>query len=310
MADRPNHTDGSPKQLPGISSILNTMYPCRQPGCQQAFNNPTKLLYHEQSCDASMLNAPRELPHFAGYRNGQFAPMYPQPHAIRTSFEVPSPPSAMEDTTDSDDSSCAYTPDTSRANSVSLGSERRHSGAIRHEPKYAKSARRSPTQDSVSSTTEKNKKKQEKEKQNRGNQAAVLYRIEDVFRNYCSWERKEQSGGNGNGAGLQANKINVLRGAEDLLYHFLHQERCRAIREGRVDEFEERCTRILNGAGEKQNPLEGTWLYGERDLLCQHADTRSKECTVHHTPDWRECRNLHTMRRFRVEQDRWVKSLL
>lgn len=237
--------------------------------------------------------------------------MHTQVLPLRTSFDAPSPPSAMSDMTDSDESSsCVFTPGTSRANSVSIGSDgRRPSGAPeRTTARYARRARNPSPHDVPQSTGEKAKKKQQKEKQNRSNQAAVLWRGEDFLRNYCGWERKEQSGGNGNGAGLNACKINLLRGEEALLYHFLHKERCRALLNGTVDEFERECAAILDSAADEKMPYRGTFLYGEQDVPCGHSDTKSKACVVHGHPDWRECRRVQMERRFRLNEGEFLRE--
>lgn len=276
------------------------------------FDSQSKQLRHEHVCQAPILNASRQLPPFAGQRYGPFASSNPQAAPLRTSFDAPSPPTLMPGVTDSDDSSVVYTPATSRANSVGLGMERRHSGVQRTVPRYTKQARGSSPQDNLSSQ-DKAKKKQEKEKQNRGEQGAVLYRQEDALRNYAGWERKEQSGGNGNGAGLQCNKINLLQGSEALLYHYLHEARCQAIREGTVREFEARNHAIIESALERaaegRSPYTGTFMYSEDDVPCRHKNIKSKACEVHGHPDWRECRKIHTDRIFRMNEERYRRQM-
>ena len=80
------------------------MNQCRHPGCIQVFDSVEKQYRHEQKCES------RQAPSFtsvdAYYREcGRMPSMHTQALPLRTSFDAPSPPSAMSDITDSDESS-------------------------------------------------------------------------------------------------------------------------------------------------------------------------------------------------------------
>lgn len=156
----------------------------------------------------------------------------------------------------------------------------------------------------------KKAKKTEKEKLNRSNQAAVMFRMEDSLEHYINWSKQEQSGGNGNSAGLTANKINLLRGWEAVTNELAHEARCAAIRTGTLHEFQLKYQAIADAACEDNyQPLTGTFLQlAPGETPCRHEDTKSKECSEHNHTDWRECRKDRAQYRFTQNENAYIAS--
>lgn len=75
-----------------------------------------------------------------------------------------------------------------------------------------------------------------KEEWNRAEQAGILQRTEDIFRCYLGYNVKMQSGNNGNGAGLDACKINILRALEEQTLEKLDCEYRQALAEDRLQQ--------------------------------------------------------------------------
>ncbi|KAK4496623.1 hypothetical protein PRZ48_012603 [Zasmidium cellare] len=236
------------------------------------------------------------------YRQAQYAV---QPHRLDTQM------ASFSIETDSDESSSiVFTPDNSRAPSICDPQDRRQSGVIRTIRRHIGSGSSTPETDLRAGQTARPKrlKKQEKEKHNRNQLASVLWRMEDFFRNYLGWERREQSGGNGNGAGLNANKNTIMRGDEDLLYYFIHREYCWGVEAGDLEVRQQRMREILDGAMTNV-PYTDTFMAPREEMLCAHEDSKSKECVVHGHPDWRECRRLRADPRFLARRNEFVAGL-
>ncbi|USW58436.1 hypothetical protein Slin15195_G117550 [Septoria linicola] len=227
------------------------------------------------------------------------------PNRITTQFP-PSPSSAASET---DSVEMVFTPNSSRASSVSrpYHGSRRTSRADNRVTK--RNRRQSPGP--VAAKHDKKAKKTEKEKLNRGNQAAVMTRMEDALQHYCRWERIEQSGGNGNSAGLTSCKINVLRASEATELFLLHEARCAAIRSGTLADFERRWQQVAEDSLKPEyRPGDGTFLQlppGEEP--CRHEDTKSKECSAHGHSDWRDCRKSRMETLFRRNEDAYIAKL-
>lgn len=273
---------------------------CRIPDCNALFASESQRFRHEQSCGVTMETT--QLSSSLAYRPGNFAV---QPFRIDTQFAS----NTVE--TDSDES-CPMicTPDNSRAPSLCDPFERRLSGVVRTAARrdHGESSTPESERRQSGSGEPKRLKKQKREKQNRLEHASVLCRQEDFLRNYCGWERREQSGGNGNGAGLQANKSTVMRGCEDLLYWLVHREYCRALAEGTLDEMQQEMSEVLDNAPNGR-PYAGTFLDPGNEPVCGHADSKSKECVAHGHSDWRECRRCYSDQRFRVAENNSIQSL-
>ncbi|EME83893.1 uncharacterized protein MYCFIDRAFT_210727 [Pseudocercospora fijiensis CIRAD86] len=126
---------------------------------------------------------------------------------------------------------------------------------------------------------------------------------------YFGFDRNEQSGGNGNGAGLSANKINVQRGSCALLYYLLHKDRCGAIRNGRLAQWEANMHQIAqNAIDETAPPFAGGFLESS-EPPCTHADTKSKECEIHRHPDWIVCRKRHAEATFQHNEAAYLREI-
>ncbi|KAF2161684.1 hypothetical protein M409DRAFT_28081 [Zasmidium cellare ATCC 36951] len=295
MADRPNHYNGH--SLPPCSTLMQGLTKCRASDCNALFSSNNERLQHERHC---------EIVAHQLFSMGRRPAQYPvQPHRL----DVQMASCSIE--TDSDESSSVvFTPDNSRAPSICDPQERRQSGVIRTIRRRFGSGSSTPETERRRGDAAKPKhiKKQEKEKHNRNQLGSVLYRMEDLFRAYLGWERHEQSGGNGNGAGLHANKSTILRGAEDLLCYFIHREHCWALERGNLDEVQQQLSDILDGAVNAQ-PYTSTFLATDDEPICAHSDSKSKECIVHGHPDWRECRRLHADPRFAARRNEYLANL-
>lgn len=269
---------------------------CRALDCTSLFPTDHQRLRHERNCDivAQQLSS-------IAYRQGQF-PLEPP----RLDIQLAS----INIDIDSDDSTAVpFTPGNSRTPSICDANDRRQSGGvIRTVRRRYRSASSTPESVLKYSSRPKRIKKQKKEKFAREQQGSCLWRNEDFLRNYVRWERREQSGGNGNGAGLNANKTTIMRAAEDLLYHFIHEQYCLGIQHGDLEARQEKMRRILDRAADNL-PYSDTFMATDGELLCAHEDSRSKECIVHGHPDWRECRRLHTDPRFVRKRDEYVDQL-
>lgn len=204
-----------------------------------------------------------------------------------------------------------FTPNTSRASSVNRTLHERRDSKMSNSARVVKrSTQRRPSTPVTSGIEQKSKdKKTAKEKLNRLNQATVLTNAEDTMLLYFGFDRNEQSGGNGNGAGLSANKINVQRAQFAVFHHFIHKEYCKAIRSGRLVEFQAETNRIAqNAIDETAPPFEGGFLESF-EPPCTHADTKSKECETHGHPDWRACRRGHAEATFRQNEAAYLRKL-
>jgi hypothetical protein len=192
----------------------------------------------------------------------------------------------------------------SRASSVALS-------PIDNDPRPSTSSHQAERRRRVSPTQRRSRRssgipsglsKKEKERLSRGNQKAVIYRTESVLKHYCGWSRQEQSGGNGNGAGLYANKIHIGRGTEGLFYHLLDQAWTSAVQSGNLQETQQQWQQIIDRAiADDADPYDGTMLQlapGEQH--CTHRDSKSKACLIHGTADWRVCRTDRVAHRWAV----------
>ncbi|KXS97978.1 hypothetical protein AC578_3127 [Pseudocercospora eumusae] len=269
-------------------------------GCLQSFPHPESLQQHERVC------------RFADSGCGFHAPNgYGGPVLHRLNTQVPSSsPSVASDSSSDGDSMCC-TPNSSRASSVNRTLHERRDSRISNSARVVKrSTQRRPSTPVTSGIEQKSKdKKTAKEKLNRLNQATVLTMTEDTMFLYFGFDRNEQSGGNGNGAGLSANKINVQRAQFAVFHHFIHKEYCRAMRSGRLSEFQAETNAIAqNAIDETAPPFEGGFLESS-EPPCTHADTKSKECEIHGHPDWKLCRKLHAEATFRRNEAAYLRTL-
>ncbi|CZT25428.1 uncharacterized protein RCC_11160 [Ramularia collo-cygni] len=286
--------------LPSINDLAFGLRRC--PTCSKLLADTESCADHELRSSAGLQLAEYQLPQDPFTKS---APM----HRHTTSF--PSPVLSTGDT--SSDSEPMYTPNVSRAASPMNFSHISNATPLQKRRRTSKIATRRDSRresfppDGVCEQSKKFKK-MEKEKACRSQQAAVLSRTEDYFRVYAGWERREQSGGNGNGAGLTANKINILRAMEVTVNFFVHRDRCAAIKEGpeALAEFERKMQQMLTEAPDEQ-PFDGTFLSGSEEP-CTHKDPKSKECMTHGTADWRDCRVLQSRARFEEQQARWARE--
>lgn len=269
------------QSLPPFSVLTSSLLPCRFPACPSLFQSAEERSKHER----------------AHPRN--YEPTMTVPYRPSTQRMTHSSSSAMTDSgSDSDASEVVFTPDTSRANSVSASDGRRDSVIPRVTPR--RNSRRT-SKDGKAGGANGQQAKNMREKRTRGAQQACLFRNEDFLRKYVGWQRREQSGGNGNGAGLQTHKINMMRATESLLYYLLHQRRIQAIQEKRVPDMEYELQRVIEH-GFERHPLAGTWLDPKGEPECDHESTHSKPCSAHGHPDWRDCRRQHIDNRFEINQ--------
>lgn len=183
----------------------------------------------------------------------------------------------------------------------------RYRRGLREQAIRPHSRRESLQLDTVSEQS-KRIKRMEKERVCRAQQANCLSRMEDFFRHYVNWERREQSSGNGNVAGLTANKINILRAMEVVVNRAMHEELCKALQSGpeAVVEFQRGMQNLLTSAL-NERPFEHTFLSGCEEF-CSHKDSNSKKCITHNTADWRECRILRSRARFVEQRRRWMRE--
>ncbi|KAF2210077.1 hypothetical protein CERZMDRAFT_113525 [Cercospora zeae-maydis SCOH1-5] len=288
--------------LPPIGSLmeLGKYFPCHR--CSYRFPDPDQLRAHDAHCTFAQ----------PVYRYGRHDSINSNhsmsfPAAWPASRQVPSSCSSSA-ASESDHSEIMFTPQSSRASSVV---QPRH-GSRRTSRADTKAVRRQRhSQESFLDHQGKKIKKTRKEQINRSNQAAVMYRMEDILEQYCGWARNEQSGGNGNSAGLNGNKINVLRAKEAIAGFILHEKRCEAIRNGTVADFEARMKSVADAALEEgSRPGDSTFLEllpGE--VPCKHEDTKSKRCSAHDHPDWRECRKTRATATMRRNEEAYIASL-
>ncbi|EME44417.1 hypothetical protein DOTSEDRAFT_72038 [Dothistroma septosporum NZE10] len=293
MDDR-SHDTMSGRSLPSIHAITQRLLPCSRAGCATYASDHAELLRHERSCQGSPEFGDKQ-PSFAGQQMNQFPS---QPYRLQTQFEGPSSASSVDG--DSDGSPVVMSPDHSRAPSLCpYPPSRRQPGVIRTEKGRGRKSVLTSLDGSIEQHDEiaKRTKKMNKEKANRGDQGAVMQRMEDFFNCYTGWAKDEQSGGNGNGAGLRANKITLLRAQEGMLYYFLHKELLRAIQEDREQEWREEMCLVLDTVTQPdRNPFASTFLDHE-PVECYHKE-KGKSCQIHGHPDWRECRLAHRQNRF------------
>ncbi|KXS97470.1 hypothetical protein AC579_7068 [Pseudocercospora musae] len=288
--------------LPSINQLL-PFFPCSNDsaGCPQSFPHPESLQQHERVCRFA------DSRHGFHALNGYGGPVLPH----RLNIQVSSSSSSVASDSSSDGDSMCFTPNSSRASSVNRTlPERRESRMSKSTRVVKRSTQRRSSTLATSGTEPKSKnKKTAKEKLNRLNQATVLTMTEDMMLLYFGFERNEQSGGNGNGAGLNANKINVQRGHFAVSYYLLQQARCRAMRSGKLAEWEAKMARLAQKAiDEVASPLEGGFLESS-EPPCSHADTKSKECEIHGHPDWTVCRKRHAEATFRQNEAVYLKKL-
>lgn len=121
-----------------------------------------------------------------------------------------------------------------------------------------------------------------KERRSREDQATALRRMEDSLRYHSGWKLPQQSGGNGNAAGLFAVKIRVMNKTHVVLDYLLRKSRYEAIRAGTEEDFIADIYDIVNSAH-----IDGI----TDDPICYH-EGNSKKCEAHGHPDWRDCRFL------------------
>lgn len=296
MADHSNRMSG--RYLPSLHAVTGPLFKCSH--CTTYAVGPEELKYHELSCHGQVYPVPvRKQPSLAAQQTNQFPS---QPYRLQTQFESHSSPSSGAE--DSDGSSVVMTPVSREASLCPYPTTRRQSGVVRTEKGRG---RRSTAATNQQDDAARRTKKMNKEKWNRGQHGAVIYRFEDFTGCYTGWSRQEQSGGNGNGAGLQANKITNLMAMERCAYIYLHEGRTRALEEGRVAEWQAEMHAILDSASSSDHhPYDGTFAGGE-PVDCYHED-KAKACKAHNHDDWRECRVSRVRQRFGKNEKEWVNS--
>ncbi|KAL9526968.1 hypothetical protein SMMN14_09134 [Sphaerulina musiva] len=302
----------SNEALPPIQSLTHDLIRC--PSCSHMCSDRTQLQRHlTQSGCQGPLQAQSQRPEQRGLRHDSMHSIHSVAHSPRSWAAIPDqlhnqlPSSSSSAASDSD--GICYTPDVSRASSVShdVNGSRRTSHV---DVTASKRPRRQPTGSPVLKRNKK-AKKTEKEQLNRSNQGAVMFRMEDSLAHNIRWSKDEQSGGNGNSAGLFSNKINLLRTWEAVTNHALHKARCDAIRSGTLADFEREYQAVADGACEETyQPYAGTFLQlAPGETLCRHEDTKSKECSEHNNPDWRDCRKGRADVRFSRNENSYLAAL-
>ncbi|KAM3420782.1 hypothetical protein BST61_g4028 [Cercospora zeina] len=289
--------------LPPIGSLmeLESYFPCFR--CSYRFPDHDQLRAHEAHCTIAQ----------PIHRNGRHDSINSN-HSMTSPIAWPSSRQVQSSCSssgaeESDHSEIMFTPHSSRASSVvqpqhgSRRTSRADTKAVRRQRRH------SP--ESFLDDQGKKVKKTRKEQINRSNQAQVMYRMEDNLEQYCGWARNEQSGGNGNSAGLNSNKINLLRAEEAVALALLHDARRHAIRTGTLADFEARMQSVADAAlDEGHRTAEGTFLeLPPGEVPCRHEDTKSKSCSVHGHPDWRQCRKTRMSAIMRRNEHAFIESL-
>ncbi|PIA93841.1 hypothetical protein CB0940_04922 [Cercospora beticola] len=290
--------------LPPIGSLmeLRSYFPCHR--CSYRFPDHNQLRAHEVHCTIAQPTQ-RTSRHDSINSNHSIA----SPMEWSDTRKAPASSCSSSAASESDPSEIMFTPNSSRASSVFQP----HHGSRRTSRADVKAIRRQRRHSPESLLDDQGKKikKTKKEQINRSNQAAVMYRMEDMLEQYCGWARNEQSGGNGNSAGLNGNKINVLRAQEAIALKVIHAARCLAIRSGTLASFEAEMQSAADAALEPDyRPGHDTFLeLPPGEVPCSHEETKSKRCSAHDHPDWRECRKTRAAAIMRRNEDAYLASL-
>lgn len=241
------------------------------------------------------------------YQQRQFYSGPPLPR-INTQMPSSSPSIVSDSTSDCDSNVC--TPNNSRASSVNHTVHERRDSRMSNTARVTKRAQRVLPTPVTGGTEQRSKdKKTAKEKLNRLNQAAVIWQAEDQMQFYFGWAKNEQSGGNGNGAGLTGGKITVQRGELATFRYLVHEARIAAIRQGRLAEWEAQMQQIADEGTEEGCPTHKGSFLESPDRDCAHADTKAKECITHGHPDWRVCRKERAEQTFRRNEAAYLRQL-
>lgn len=172
----------------------------------------------------------------------------------------------------------------------------------------------------------KGEAKKAKEKGARNNHAQIIQNVEDVAERYIDWKPfKALFSGNGNAAGVETPKVELLRIAQWGALQYFDQGRKGAIAAGRekqwIEETSEGLNRHLALFPEGENNIrrnaydptfDGTLLQQKDKRRCRPAAARGSKLCVTHPElgyDHRECRKRHRQADFEENHNAEVRSV-